>query len=195
MHDRVTAGAPNRGDRQGRGMRAWLIRAPWWLLALVTGGFFGFLGVLSNRFIDGESWGEALVMGLLGGVVFGVLMGLFLARMNLRFRETAGEDHVDRLSRIGWRGWRAKVGDDPELRAAARRVTLLQRDHLLRQRRWAVPFFVFMIGLAVWLAVVRSPWHWLSALLFAGILVGHLLMPRSLERRAEELREPQSGTP
>jgi hypothetical protein len=163
------------------------------VLALVSGGLFGVLTTLSNHFLQDMSWGGAIVGGLLGGVVFGALMGPITARMNRRYRDAAGDGNVDRLSRIGWRGWRATVGDDPELREAARRVALLQRDQLLRQRWWAVPFFLLMIALDVWLAVRQSPWWLLAGLLFAGMLVGHLLMPRRLERRAEELSDPAHG--
>lgn len=176
-------------------MRAWLIRAPWWVLALVAGLFYG-VGMTVVHVARGEgSWPGTLVYGLIFGTGFGLVMGPILARINRRFRETAGEKYIDRLSGIGWRGWQKKLGNDPELRAAARRITLLQRDQLLRQRRWAIPFFVLMIGVVVWLAVVQSPWHWLSVVLFTAFLVGHLLMPRRLERRAEELRDPASGTP
>jgi hypothetical protein len=176
-------------------VRAWLIRAPWWVLSLVTGGFFGLLQVLDHRVRQGESWGEALVVGLLGGLFFGALMGPILARVNRRYREAAGEHNVDRLSRLGWRGWRAKVSDDPELREAARRVTLLQRDQLLRQRRWAIPVFVVVIAMDVWLAFASSPWWLLAAVVPAAILVGNLVMPGRLERRAEELRDPEVGGP
>ncbi len=56
-----------------------------------------------------------------------------------------------------------------------------------------MPFFVLMTVLGVWLAVSRSPWYWLTALVPAAILVGQVVMPRRLERRAEELGDPGHG--
>jgi hypothetical protein len=172
-----------------------MIRAPWWALSLVAFAWFGLFSVLNYRFLQGAGWGEAVVAGLLSGLVFGLITGPVFARINRRYRESVGEENVDRLVRLGWRGWRAKVGDDAELRAAARRATLLQREQLLRQRRWGIPFLVLMIGLDIWLALTASLWWLLAGALFAGMLVLHLVMPARLERRAEELRDPASETP
>ena len=170
-------------------MRAWLLRAPWWAYSLFLGVFYG-LGMMIVRIVRGDaSWPGSLVHALVIGAFFGLIMGPFMARMNRRLLDTAGEEHADRLSRTGWGRRPERLGDDPELRAAARRVAMLQRDQLLRQRRWAVPFFVLLLGLDLWLAVVSSPWFLLAGLVMAAFLVGHLLMPRRLERRAELLQD------
>ena len=175
-------------------MRAWLIRASWWQRALLLGSYFGLVMALNARYLQGESWSHAAVGGLLSGIFFGAVMGPITARLSKRYRAEAGDENLDRLAGLGWFGWRRKVADDPDLRAAARRVTLLQRDQLLRQRPWAIPFFVLVLALDVWLSVTQSRWWWLAGVFFAAMLVAHLLMPRRLERRAEELHEPEVAT-
>ncbi len=171
-------------------MRAWLLTAPWWALALVHGTFFGTVMGLWTRLGQGAPWGVAIPAGLLGGIFFGVFMGVFTARQNRRVREAAGGDGLEALSRLPVFGRKKALAERPELREASRQVVLHQRDTILRQRRWAVPLFGLLLALEVWLALTGSAWFWLAVALVGTLLVGHLVMPRRLERRAEELRGP-----
>jgi membrane associated rhomboid family serine protease len=174
-------------------VRAWLEQAPWWALSLVTGLFFGGWMTLAGRFLQGESWGVAVVGGVFGGVLFGAVVGPLLARQRRRAREAAGTDRPDLLRRAARVAARGPVPEDPELREAARRLALHQRAVLLRQRRWALPFLALVLAGDVAFALTRSPaWvWWLGAVFFAALLSVHLLWPRRLARRARLLATPE----
>jgi hypothetical protein len=71
--------------------------------------------------------------------------------------------------------------------AAERGVPVL--DHRVRQgESWAEALVLGLLG-------GSSPWWLLAAVVPAAILVGNLVMPGRLERRAEELRDPEVGGP
>lgn len=173
-------------------MRAWLLKAPWWALALVMGTYFGTFMALWTRFFQGAPWPVALGAGVLGGLFFGLVMGPFLARRNRRLREALGEAGVARRAQVVRAAWRGPMPEDPELREAARRVALDQREQTLGERRWAVPVLVlFAIGeaaAAVWL----TPWFWLAVALFVGAAASAMIMPNRLARRAELLQDPHA---
>jgi hypothetical protein len=140
-----------------------------------------------------ESWAEAVVSGVLGGVVFGAVMGPLLARMNRRFREAAGDVPRDQLQRIARLARRGPVPEDPQLRRAAHRVALQQRDQLLRQRRWALPLLGLVTAFLLWLALRGGgdPFPWLVVVFLIVLIAAHLLMARRLARRAELLADPE----
>lgn len=174
-------------------VRAWLLRASWWQLGLVHGGLFGTFMVLYTRYWQDSPWVVAVPAGTLGGLVFGVLMGRVSARMNKRAREAADTDDPALMRRAAVAASRGPVPQDPETRERARGLALLQREQLLRQRPWAIPFFLLMIASDVWFALTRSPWWLIAGVIFAAMLVMHLVMPRRLERRAELLADPAAG--
>ncbi|MFW3172663.1 hypothetical protein [Geodermatophilus sp. CPCC 206100] len=173
-------------------MRAWLEKAPWWVLSLVTGVFFAVWMSLAGRLLQGQSWAGAVVGGVVGGVLFGLLMGPLLARQRRRVHEAVGTDRTDLLRRAGRVAVRGSLPEDPELREAARRLALVQRSLLLRQRRWALPFFVLLLALALTFALTRTPaWPWwLAVVFFGGLLSVQVLLPRRLARRAAQLASP-----
>ncbi len=97
---------------------------------------------------------------------------------------------LDRLIGIERSRRRAAIGADPQLRTAARRVAAHHREQVSRQRPWAVPFLLVMAVLTVRLAVDRSPLYVVGTLVSAGALAAHLVVPRRLERRAQEPAAP-----
>jgi hypothetical protein len=94
-------------------VRKWLLTTPWWALALLTGAFYSIGTTVAGKFRGDESWTEAVVSGVLGGVVFGAAMGPLAARMNRRFREAAGDVPRDQLQRIARLARRGPVPEDP----------------------------------------------------------------------------------
>jgi Flp pilus assembly protein TadB len=174
-------------------MGNWLLRAPWWVLSLVSGGLFGVLMALFGALFQDERWPVAVVGGVLAGIVFGAVMGPLLARQNRRWQESIGSSSADDLRRARRVARGGPVPADPEQRALAHRLVTTQLGELRRRRRFAVAVFAIFLVLEVVMAVTRSPWFWLAAAFFAGMLALVLLYPRRLERRAAELAPPDAG--
>lgn len=175
-------------------MRNWLLTAPWWAHALLLGSVYGLGNVLTGRFLGGESWTEAVVSGAVVGALFGAVTGPLSARMNRRFREAAGDVPRDQLQRIARLARRGPVPEDPQLRRAAHRVALQQRDQLLRQRRWALPLLGLVMAFLLWLALrdgAGDPFPWLAVVFLLALIAAHLLVARRLARRAELLADPE----
>jgi hypothetical protein len=175
-------------------VRTWLLTAPWWALSLVTGAFYSVGTTVAGRLRGDESWTEAVVSGVLGGVVFGAVMGPLAARMNRRFREAAGDVPRDQLQRIARLARRGPVPEDPQVRRAAHRVALQQRDQLLGQRRWALPLLGLVTAFLLWAALRdggADPFSWFVIVFLLVLIAAHLLMARRLARRAELLADPE----
>lgn len=175
-------------------MRAWLFRAPWWSFVLLNAVGFGAAMAVMNR-LWGDPWQSALVTWLVCGGVYGALLGLLPGRRDRYVRAIAGEPCADRLAWLGWLRRQPGMDSDPELREAARRVAVAHRTLVLRQGLWAVPVFAVMLFVSGRLALDRSPWYWLAVFFFAAFLAAHVLVPRLLGRRAEELAAPGRGAP
>jgi hypothetical protein len=170
-----------------------LLTAPWWVLSLVYGLAMALVATLIAGFGNAESWWEAVVSGGLGGVLFGTLVGPVLARSNRRLRDAAGDVPRDQLHRVVVLARRGPVPEDPRLRQAARRVALDQRQQVLAQRWWTLPFIALVITGMVWgaLSAVEPAWvWWVMAAFFTPLAGSHLVLPRQLARRAELLADP-----
>ena len=175
-------------------MRNRLLTAPWWALSLLTGALYGIGTTVAGELRGDESWTEAVVSGVLGGVVFGAVMGPLLIRMDRGFREAAGDVPPDQLRRIARLARRGPVPEDPQLRRAAHRVALQQRDQLVSQRRWALPLFGLVTAFLLWVALRDGggdPFPWLAVVFLVVLIAAHLLMARRLSCRAELLADPE----
>ena len=174
-------------------MRNWLLTAPWWTLSLVGGGIYALGMTLAGRFLWSETWAGAVVSGVLIGVLFGAFMGPLAAWLNRRVRDAAGDLPPDQLGRATRLARRGAVPEDPRLRRAAHRIALQQRDQLVRQRPWAFPFLVLVLGLTLWrvLGDGEPTWFWWLLMAFwLTMLAVHLHTVRHLGRRAELLADP-----
>jgi cytochrome bd-type quinol oxidase subunit 2 len=170
-----------------------LVTAPWWALSLLSGSAYALANVLTGRHVGDESWTEAVVSGLVVGAVFGAVMGPVAARMNRRFREAAGDVPRDQWRRVARSARRGPVPEDPQLRRAARRVALQQREQMVSQRRWVLPLLGVVTAFLLWVALRdgrADPVTWLVIVLLLGLIATHLLMARHLTRRAELLADP-----
>jgi hypothetical protein len=112
-------------------VRNWLLTAPWWALSLIAGCVQALGMTLAGRLLWSASWAEAVVSGVLIGTFFGAFMGPLMARMNRRFGEAAGDGPRDQLQWVARLARRGPVPEDAELRQAARRVALQQREQLV----------------------------------------------------------------
>ena len=61
-------------------MRERLQSAPWWVMSLISGGFFGVWMTIFGYLEHPGSWTRAIVIGLTEGVFFGAIMGPLQAR-------------------------------------------------------------------------------------------------------------------
>src|SRR4051812_23312780 len=107
-------------------MGNWLLRAPWWVLSLVTGVLFGIAMALFGALAQGASWPVAAGGGVLGGLLFGAVMGPVLARQNRRLRESTGGASADDLRRARRAVRGGRVPDDPAERALAHGLVTTQ---------------------------------------------------------------------
>ena len=174
-------------------MRTWLLTAPWWVLSLVGGAIVTVTSTAAGRFVGDESWTEAVVSGAIVGVLYGAVMGPVAARMNRRFREAAGDVPPDQWQRVARLARRGPVPEEPQVRRAAHRVALQQRDQLLAQRRWFLPLLGVVTAFLLWVALRDGggdPFSWLVIVFLLVLIAAHVLVARRLARRAEMLAEP-----
>jgi hypothetical protein len=168
-------------------MRAYLSKPPRWVLGVITGLPFGLtMGIYTK--IDGTSWTEAVVGGLVIGVAFGVAM-VFSLDKRLRMVDAAVGDLPTGKSKAAHRAAdRGPIPAEQEIRAAALRIATSQLDLLRPQKLFVVAMVLLLIS-ALLGAVVESPWYLLYALVPALLLTGHWYWPQRIRRRIELLSE------
>ena len=169
-------------------MRKWMLNAPRWVLALVTGVPFGLWMVLFGRFFQDVSWTQALVSGGIAGVFFGAAMGVYLHRLYRRTREAVGDLSNAEIKRAGRASVRGPVPADAEIRAAAHGLAISNFDLLRRQRVWALPFLALMLGAGIFLTVTEGAGWWIPIAFCAILGAVTVYLPRHLRRRIELLQ-------
>ena len=160
--------------------------APWWVLSLYTGPAFGLLLGLYSALTGADAL-TAGVTGVLGALLFGLVMGPLAARLNRRSRpvvEAIPPGHEREVVRAAARG---PAPADPQLRAAALRLATHQLEGALRFR-WPVTAGLVLFTLAeAAAALAYTPWLWIGAATFLAILVLQISQPGRLRRRIAEL--------
>lgn len=164
-------------------MRRYLLRAPGWQIAVVTGVPFGLLALATGWF-----QGAGLTVASITGVCAGLLFGLTTALASRPARRE--HRHVlDQTSFAEWRvvrraAWSGPIPDDPRLREHALQLASLQ---LARSRRWRVPASV-VFGLNFLLQVVDVILGERWSILFAAFSVAALVAQYyTLHRLAERV--------
>ena len=168
-------------------MRTRLLTAPVWVSAPISGLVFALAMAVGGHFFGGNSWSSALPGGGLGGLVYTVLMAPVLYRQRRRLREATGELPDAQIPSPARASLRGRVPADPDVCAAAARLSAQQSELLRRQRVWGVPFFLLLIAGESWLAVADTPWWWAGV---ASFLIGlgiQLRGPAHYRRRAQLL--------
>ncbi len=173
-------------------MRSRLVAAPWWVLSLITGTFFGIFMAVFTRVSDPEAYGGAagfIISAIVAGLVFGLAMGPILARTNDRARAAADVDDPHEMVEVARAAGRGPVPTDPRRRAAARNLAAYRLDELRRKRNLNLTFFGLASLAYLAMAIFSSPWWWLAVLMFTGFLIYTLILPGRLERRISLLSD------
>jgi len=171
-------------------MRERLQNAPWWVMSLITGLSFASVTAVLNHFLQPASWTAAIVGGLLGGVIFGAIMGPWAVRQRRQAVAASGDLPFQALRIASRAVMRGPVPLDPEIRQATVRLTRLQLKQYSRGRLWLGAFFVGALNVLYgFLALTESPWWWIPFGIFLGFGVLNVVLPRHLRRRMEMLSQ------
>jgi hypothetical protein len=144
-------------------MRERFQNAPWWVISLTTGLFFGAWMTVVFYLQQPGSWTRAIVGGLIDGVFFGAVMARLLVRQR-RKRLAAIGNMPARDLRVAKRAvMGGPVPADPHIRQAAEWLATNQLNESSRHRWLGLIFLVFVtVGIVV-AALTSSPWWWLGA--------------------------------
>ncbi|MCD5351211.1 hypothetical protein [Kineosporia mesophila] len=174
-------------------MRTWLVGAPRWKLALVQGTFFGAgLAIFAFFSSSGPEEGAArfigpVVVGVVGGVVFGFFMGHVIANLNGALVRAAGLNDPHELRQAIRAGRRGSVPADPRIRQAALRVARHHLSEAERRGRSSRTLFAVFTLAYIAMATLLSPWWLVTAAFFAALLVCTVIQPNRLTLRIVDL--------
>jgi Flp pilus assembly protein TadB len=171
-------------------MRAYLSKAPRWIMAVIIGLPFGIMMGIYTK-IDGPmSSAGAVLEGLVAGVFFGVAMAFSIDKRRRAMRAAVGDLPTGEAKAARRAADRGPIPTDPEIRAAAVRIATQQLD-LLRPvlRRRFIVAMVLLLTFSVVGAVIESPWYLLYALVPALLLTSLWYLPRRIRRRIRLLSE------
>lgn len=176
-------------------MRLRLLIAPWWVLALLQGTFFGVSTTLLRwaLFDSSKSFVGLVIVGVVSGVMFGLIMRPFTARENDRVVAMTGLQDRSQIAAALRVCSRGLVPDDPQVRAAAYRVAGWRLEQLQRQRAYSLTAMVLFVVFYIAMAFAQSAWWLLGAALFAGLLAYGLFAARRLEQRIDLLAAPAAS--
>jgi hypothetical protein len=156
---------------------------PWWVQGLAYGILFGVLMTLFYR-LDEKSWFPALISGPFSGVLFGIVMGLTMSKVNHRMLVGLEDLSSVELRTVARAAARGPAPDAPRLREAAELLVTRRRNEMLRTRRWSLVLFSVLPVLYVFLAITQEQWWWwLAAAVFLVFLAFLVTAPRRAERR------------
>lgn len=164
---------------------------PWWLLSLTLGLYFAAVTLIADLVFDRSSWNGdwtgLVVAHLLGGAVFGAVMGPVTARKDRQEREAVGADRQDhRRASAALRG----RGVPPDARVRELAVRLGERRLAeMHHQQWASVVVAALLVLALLAAVLDSPWWLLGVLALAAVLAMSWWEPRRLRRRLAALTD------
>lgn len=167
-------------------VRAYLIDAPWWVLSLIQGVWFGVAMGVVNYADGSDGWASAVVTGVTSGVLFGAFMGPITARQQRRQRAAAGDLPTQDLVVAYRAAWRGPVPRDPRIRSAALRTAARLLKIARRQRAPRTIMFAALAAVSV--ALASDSWWWLlCALVFVALLGQQWYQPYRFRRRIDLL--------
>ena len=164
------------------------MNAPLWVTFLVVAVPTGASMTLTLG-LHGVSWIVSVVVGAWAGAFYGCMVAPIVERQNRPVREAmAGLSKQDWKTAVRAAG-RGPAPEEPAARAAA---AWLLGGQLAKVRRRRTPFLIgysLAIPLAIYGAVVHSPWWWAAVAVVGAMFVLALQAPRALERRLAILGE------
>jgi hypothetical protein len=161
----------------------------------VLGGVL--FGALMGAFTkqDGSSWTAAGVGAIVTGVPFGLVMGWWSTKWQRGMKDAEG-DLPDEKVRLAHRAaMGGPVPEDDETRSAALRIASRYLADYTGRTRW--PFIIvpaLILIGSVAGAVSESPWGLFAAIVPAAILYTRWYWPRRLRRRIALLSEARPET-
>jgi MFS family permease len=162
-------------------MRAELGNRPWWLLSLATGGLFGL--IMTASLVARHGWTlEALLLGAVQGIAFGVIMGPLLARQRRRLLGDIARLPPERqreILRAVNGGPAPQDGADLE---AARSVATRQHELAKGQRFGSTILFSGLTLISLALALTRDSLWFLGCVFFA-LMIGLMWWSEQRSRR------------
>lgn len=171
------------------GMRARLMLAPRWVLALYYGVFFGVFMGLFTGIRDSSALG-GVAGGLVGGLFFSAFMTPFTTRMRERMRVQMGGLSPERLRAAQKPSWRGPTPSDPAVRADA----LVIAHETLRQaeRFRSVGVGLFGVFLALQIVLVATGTYsaaW-TIPVFLTLVALYARWPGHMKKRVALLEQP-----
>lgn len=170
-------------------MNRWLIRAPWWALALINGVILAPFFMVIVHVGKHMPWSEALVSGVVTGAICGAILATFVRAQHRHQLDSVGDVSEELRTKVASRGTlRGPIPDDPAEREATRRLLEAQLERIRRRRPRGVLLNLVLISACVWKALVSSPWWWAAAALFVVLMfVGLVVTPHLGQRRIKQL--------
>ncbi|MGY2065265.1 hypothetical protein [Blastococcus sp. SYSU DS0619] len=169
-------------------MNEWMLRAPWWKLAVLMGVVLAPSAVLLFGLTGDRSWTTAVLMGVGVTLICAPVLGFMTATTIEDAMAGAGDVPEHERTLVERAARRGPVPEHAGQREAALRLV---EDRLLgvrATRTRALTSGAVLLAVAVWLAVVASPWWWIAVAACAALVAVTLAIPARLTRRAELLR-------
>jgi Flp pilus assembly protein TadB len=171
-------------------VRAYRSEVPWWILAVIGGVLFGVAMGLPTK-LDGSSWTEAGVGALVTGIPFGLAMGWWSANWQAGMKEAEGDLPTDKVELAHQAAAGGPEPVDAEIRSAALSIASLRlAQYAGKTRRLSIVMMVLLLIGSVVGAVTDSLWVLVPALFFGVLLFWQWYLPRQIRRRIKLL----SGT-
>jgi hypothetical protein len=172
-------------------MRERLQNAPWWVMSLISGVFFGVCMSVSNYLQQPGSWTRSIVIGLMEGIFFGAFMGPLQVRQRRKRVAAIGKMPARDLRVAGRAAIRGPVPADPKIRQTAEWLATNQLKETLRIRWPGLIFLMFLTVGSVAIALT-SPWWWFGAAAMFSMFMFFVVLPTHLRRRIEMLKPEPS---
>ncbi|GAA1129748.1 hypothetical protein GCM10009630_29570 [Kribbella jejuensis] len=175
-------------------MRSEPVEVPGWILGVLGGVLFG---VAMGAFIkhDGSSWTAAGVGVIVTGVPFGLAMGWWSARWRRGLKDAEGDISAEKARLAQRAATGGPAPEDDEVRSAALRIASRYLESYTGRTRW----LFIIVPAAILLGTIAgaaggSPWELLGAPVAAGLLYARWYWPRRLRRRIALLTEATPET-
>lgn len=168
--------------------------ARFWQLTLLCGVPLTVGVALLMHFWRHEPWPEALVTGVVTGILCGFVVALFSTRQMSATRELYDSADSDEARQVLLRGsLRGPVPADPEARAVLARQVEQQLERMERRRVTGPVLSLVLAAGTAWLALERSPWWWAAVVVFVVLIPLTPFTRMKLRRRLEELGGGSAG--